>query len=31
MTLSGGGYRLLSERKDGGKGWTASDISFAPQ
>jgi hypothetical protein len=31
MTLSGGSYRLLSERKDGGKNWTASDITFAPQ
>lgn len=28
MTLTGGGYRLLSRRSDGGKSWTPTDITF---
>ena len=29
MTLTGSGYRLTSQRSDGGKSWTPTDISFA--
>ena len=28
MTLTGSGYRLLSQRRDGGKTWTPTDIAF---
>lgn len=28
MTLSGSGYRLVSTRRDGGKSWTPTDITF---